>query len=149
MNNAVPIVIGNSVPACAITRSQLLSVYQVFRLEHAFRDGVGRYPQKWAEDLVGGIFKDEFWPARESPIAGYQRIRPEARVAPSTRRKSACVGEGAVLREGNQLLQFLEEKTERGAAQDKVEETFLFDLYGPGVLETRRQPTHSSAGNTL
>jgi len=149
MNNAVPIVIGNSVPRMRDNSLATAERLQVFRLEHAFRDGVGRYPQKWAEDLVGGIFKDELAGIVNRLIAGYQRIKARGPRGALDPPKECLRWRGEYLREGNQLLQFLEEKTERGAAQDKVEATFLFDLYGTWCSETRRQPDTQLGRNTF
>src|SRR5207237_6120181 len=59
MNNAVPIVVGNSVPRMRDSSLATAERLQVFRFDHAFRDGPGHYPTRWAETLLGEIFNHE------------------------------------------------------------------------------------------
>jgi len=92
-----------------------------------------------AEDLVGGIFKDEVGRHRESLIAWVptnQGQSPRGALDPP---KDACVGEASTSR-GQSAAAVSRGKDRAGAAQDKVEATFLFDLYGTWCSEPGDSP---------
>jgi putative DNA primase/helicase len=147
INNSVPVVLGNSVARVRDGSLATAERIQAFRFEHSFKEGnEAPYDKATAERLFGAVLGAELPGVVNRLIAGFARVKERVGRGGFDVPAECIAWRQEYLREGNQVLQFVAEKTAPG---DTTDAATLYDAYRAWCRDSHRLEGNTVGRNTF